>query len=85
LKVRDISTGRILEVNGCYGMRLIEQGMAVMVRDGSDHSGASGGKRHTETGVIPSVSLCEPAPLMKGSQETARRRKGKGELDGAGG
>lgn len=31
MKVREIRTGNVLEVNGSYGARLIEQGKAVLI------------------------------------------------------
>lgn len=38
MKVQDIKTGKVMEVNEGYGARLIEQGKAILPKKGDSHA-----------------------------------------------
>lgn len=57
MRVRDVCSGEILEINACYAARLVEQGTAVVVRDGAGEVGEMPNSeckmQNAELGVIP--------------------------------
>lgn len=49
MKVKEMKTGRVLETNRSYGLRLIEQGKAVIFREPAAKAKAAGGTAARKT------------------------------------
>lgn len=64
MKVQDLKTGKVMEVNEGYGARLIEQGTAVLPKKGDFHAKAR----------IPSAPAADETPaLEKGKPKKASK------------